>query len=272
MGTAIDYVREELRLLRVQVKLSQDDFGRGIGYSGSHVSSVETGGRPPTKEYMFAVDRAHDPAFDPQAGEGRFTRMLRELSKLEQTPSWLREWIELERDATLLRWYEPAFLPGLLQTEAYARGMMNNGLLLPDEIDHRVASRLDRQSVLTRDAPVPLVAVIDVMVLRRQVDGRPEIMREQLDHLVKMSELPHVQILVVPEDAAIYPGLQGGFILATVGDGSVVGHLDHQVRAQVVSQTEDLVTLQRTWEAVRDEALPRRQSLELIKEVAQTWT
>lgn len=272
MSTAIDYVREELRLLRIQVGLSQDDFGRGIGYSGSHVSSVETGGRPPTKEYMLAVDRAHDSAFDSEAAEGRFSRMLRELSKLEQTPSWLREWIELERDAVLLRWYEPAFVPGLLQTEAYARGMMNNGLLLPGQIDQRVASRLDRQAILTRDVPVPLVAVIDVMVLRRQVDRQPDIMREQLEHLVKMSELPHVQILVVPEEAGIYPGLQGGFILATLGDGSVVAHLDHQVRAQVVSQPDDLATLQRTWEAVRGEALPRRQSLELIKEVAQTWT
>ncbi len=129
MGSAVDYVREELRLLRMHLRLSQDDFGRGIGYSGSHVSSVETGGRPPTRDYMLSVDRAHDPAFDAEAGDGRFTRMLRELSKLEQTPAWLREWIELEREAALLRWYEPAFLPGLLQTETYARGTMNNGLL-----------------------------------------------------------------------------------------------------------------------------------------------
>ncbi|GGM41519.1 hypothetical protein GCM10011608_27800 [Micromonospora sonchi] len=272
MGSAVDYVREELRLLRVHLRLSQDDFGRGIGYSGSHVSSVETGGRPPTRDYMVSVDRAHDPAFDAEAGEGRFTRMLRELSKLEQTPAWLREWIELEREAALLRWYEPAFVPGLLQTETYARGMMNNGLLLPGQIDQMVASRLDRQAILTRDVPVPLVAIIDVMVLRRPVNQQPDIMREQLEHLVKMSELPHVQILVVPEEAGIYPGLQGGFIVATLGDGSLVAHLDHQVRAQVVSQTDDLATLQRTWEAVRSEALPRRQSLELIKEVAQTWT
>jgi transcriptional regulator with XRE-family HTH domain len=259
MSTAIDYVREELRLLRLQVGLSQDDFGRGIGYSGSHVSSVETGGRPPTKEYMLAVDRAHDSAFDSEAAEGRFSRML-------------REWIELEREAVLLRWYEPAYVPGLLQTEAYARATMSGNLQQPGEIDQRVASRLDRQAILTRDVPVPLVAVIDVMVLRRPAHRQPDIMREQLEHLVKMSELPHVQILVVPEEAGIYPGLQGGFILATLGDGSVVAHLDHQVRAQVVSQPDDLATLQRTWEAVRGEALPRRQSLELIKEVAQTWT
>ncbi len=272
MSNAIDYVREELRLLRAHLRLSQDEFGRVIGYSGSHVSSVETGGRPPTKDYMLAVDRAHDPAFDAEAAEGRFSRMLRELSKLEQTPSWLREWIELEREAALLRWYEPAFLPGVFQTEAYARATMNDGLLLPDQIEQRVASRLDRQEILTRDVPVPVVAVIDAMVLRRGINGQPDVKREQLEHLVKISELPHVQILVVPEETGIYSGLQGGFILATLSDGSVVAHLDHQVRAQIVNHTDDLTTLQRTWEAVRGEALPRRQSLELIKEAAQTWT
>ncbi|RKN42085.1 helix-turn-helix domain-containing protein [Micromonospora endolithica] len=266
MGTATDYVREELRLFRAAQELSQDDFGRVIGYSGSHVSSVETGGRPPTRDYMNAVDEAYKTG-------GRFARMLRELSKLDHTPAWLREWIEFEREATLLRWYEPAFVPGILQTEAYARATLTSGgLLLPDEIDQRVASRLDRQSILTREEPVPLVAVLDVMVLRRSLHDHPGVMPEQLEHLAKMAELPHAQILVVTEDAGVYPGLQGGFILATLGDGSVIAHLDHQVRAQVVNLADDLATLQRVWEAIRGEALSRRQSLKLIKEAAQTWT
>ncbi|TDC79548.1 XRE family transcriptional regulator [Micromonospora sp. KC606] len=269
MGSVTDYVVMELRLLRTTLGLSQEDFGRTIGYSASHVSSVETGGRPPTTDYALAVDRAHDPGCDRQQG-GRFTRMLRELSKVD--PEWLREWIGLEREATLLRWYEPAFVPGLLQTEAYARAMFATGLLPPDDVEQRVVSRLERQTIVTREVPTPLVAVLDAMVLRRQINGHASVMREQIDHLVKMAELPHVQILVVTEEAGVYPGLQGGFILATLGDGSVVAHLDHQVRAQVVNGADDLANLQRTWESTRGEALSRRQSLDLIKEAAQTWT
>jgi len=265
MGSATGYVIEELRLFRGSLGLSQDDFGRTIGYSGSHVSSVETGGRAPTKEYMRAVDGTH------RTGD-RFTRMLRELSKLDQTPAWLREWIEFERDATLLRWYEPAWVPGLFQTEEYARATLADNLLTAEEIEQRVASRLDRQTILTREHPVQLVAVIDVMVLRRPTTRHPGVMTEQLAHLVKLAELPNVQILVVTEEAGIYPGLQGGFIMASLGDGSVVAHLDHQVRAQVVNHTDDLAILQLTWEAIRGEALSRRQSLDLIKEAAQTWT
>ncbi|MEV4478585.1 helix-turn-helix domain-containing protein [Micromonospora coxensis] len=265
MGIATSYVLNELRLLRASLGLSQDDFGRRIGYSGSHVSSVETGGRPPTDGYMKAID-------DQFQLKDRFGRMLRELGQLDTTPTWLREWIEFEQEATLLRWYEPAWIPGLLQTEAYARLTLAHSLLTADEIEHRVASRLRRQTTITGDKPVQLVAVVDVMALRRPMSGHPGLMAEQLAHLRKMAELPHVQILVVTEDAGVYPGLQGGFILANLGDGSVIAHLDHQVRAQILSDADDLATLQRTWEVVRGEALSRRQSLELIEETAQTWT
>lgn len=269
MGSVMDYVMMELRLLRQTLGLSQEEFGRSIGYSASHVSSVETGGRSLTPDYAVALDRAYDPAFR-EGKDGRFGRMLRELSEFD--PDWLRQWIEYEQQAKLLRWYEPAWVPGLLQTEAYARATLSHNLLKPDEVEQRVHSRLGRQAILAGEQPVQLVAVIDVMVLRRPVVGQPGVMAEQVAHLAKMAELPHVQILVVPEEAGIYPGLQGGFILATLGDGSMVTHLDHQVRAQVVNGADDLATLQQTWEVVRGEALSRRQSLDLIKKAAQTWT
>lgn len=74
------------------------------------------------------------------------------------------------------------------------------------------------------------------------------------------------------EALGIYPGLQGGFILATLPDRMTVAQLDHQVRAQVVSDAGDLSVLQGLWEAIRGDALPRTQSIELIKEAAKTWT
>jgi transcriptional regulator with XRE-family HTH domain len=187
-------------------------------------------------------------------------------------PQWLRKWVDWEREAVALRWFEHAWVPGLLQTEAYARATLAHNLLTSNEIEERVASRLERSAILLSNKPVQLVAVIDVMVLRRPLKSHPAAMKEQLAHLAEMAELAHVQILVVGEDAGLYPGLQGGFILGTLGDGSVVAHLDHQVRAQVVDQTEDLVTLQQTWEAIRGEAFSRKQSLDLIKKAAQTWT
>ncbi|MGX7675347.1 helix-turn-helix domain-containing protein [Plantactinospora sp. DSM 117369] len=265
MGLVTEYVLAELRLFRAEQRLSQEEFGRKIGYSGSHVSSVETGQRPPTDEYMEKIDQAF------QTG-GTFSRMLKKLAKLDSTPAWLRDWIEFERLARLLRWYEPAFVPGLLQTESYARALLTGVHLPPEQVEQRVRSRLDRQAVLTVDNPPQCIFVIDAMVLRRPVRGHPSVMAEQLDHLVKCAELPNVQILVVPQEVGVYAGLQGGFILATLPDQSVVAHLDHQVRAQIVDRAEDLATLQGTWEAIRSEALPMVQSLELIREAAKEWT
>ncbi|MEU7617470.1 helix-turn-helix transcriptional regulator [Micromonospora rifamycinica] len=221
MGTATDYVLEELRLFRAALGLSQDDFGKGIGYSGSHVSSVETGGRAPTKEFMKAVDGHH------QTG-GRFQRMLERLGRLDAEPAWLREWIEFEREATTLRWFELAYVPGLLQTERYARATLAGGRFAPEDVDRIVASRLERQAILRRDRPPQLICVIDEAVLRRPV-----------------LEMP---------------------------DGERVAHADNQLTAQIVDTPTDVATLARTWEIVRNEALPRRQSIELIKEVAKSWT
>ncbi|MDG4788839.1 Scr1 family TA system antitoxin-like transcriptional regulator [Micromonospora sp. WMMD1102] len=200
MGLVTEYVLAELRLFRTEQRLSQEDFGRKIGYSGSHVSSVETSQRPPTDEYVQKIDDAF------QTG-GMFSRMLGKLAKLDSTPAWLRDWIEFERLARLLRWYEPAFIPGLLQTESYARATMAGMHLTPAQIDQRAQSRLERQTVLTADDPAQFVFVIDAMVLRRPVRGEPGVMAQQLQHLATVAELPHVQLLVVPKEVGLYPGI-----------------------------------------------------------------
>ncbi|WBB75143.1 helix-turn-helix transcriptional regulator [Micromonospora sp. WMMD1128] len=263
-GSWWDFIAGELRQARVRAGLSQEELARRINYSPSHVSGVETGQRPPKIDYLTAMDQALETG-------GLFLRMLRHASAADATPPWLRAWVDSEGEATLLRWYEPAYVPGILQTEAYARMTLAESLLTEEEIDKRVVSRLGRQGILTRAHPCPLIAVLDIMVLRRPLVEHTELMGQQLAHLVKMAALPSVQILVVPEEAGLYPALQGGFILATLSDGSVLAHLDHQVRAQVVNQSDDLASLQRKWEAVRGEALSRRESFDLIKEAAGSW-
>ncbi|WP_406075426.1 helix-turn-helix domain-containing protein [Micromonospora sp. NBC_01638] len=265
MGTATDYVLEELRLFRAGFGLSQDDFGRGIGYSGSHVSSVETGCRPPTKEYMRAVDAHHET-------NGRFQRMLERLAQLDAEPAWLREWIEFEREATTLRWFELAYVPGLLQTDRYARATLAGGRFDVEDIDRIVASRLERQSILQRPRPPQLIAVLDEAVLRRPVLDQPGLMAEQCEHLAQLATAEHIQVHIVPADAGMYLGMGGQFIIAEMPDGERVAYADNQLTAQIVDASADIAKLAKTWEVVRNEALPRRQSIELIKEVAKSWT
>ncbi|MFG1678178.1 helix-turn-helix transcriptional regulator [Micromonospora sp. NPDC049282] len=263
-GSWWDFIAGELRQARARAGLSQEDLARRINYSASHVSGVETGQRPPKADYLTAMDEALETG-------GLFLRMLRRASLTDGAPSWMRAWVDDERAATMLRWYEPAYVPGILQTEAYARMTLAESLLNEEEVDQRVTSRLGRQGIITGEHPCRLVAVVDVMVLRRPLVGHANLMGQQLAHLVKMAVLPHVQILVVPEEAGLYPSLQGGFILASLTDGSVAAYLDNQIRAQMMHQVEDIAALEACWEAVRGEALSRRQSLDLIREAASSW-
>ena len=205
------------------------------------------------------------------AGSGLLGRLLT-LARAEAAPPWLREWISVEREATLIRWFEPSLIPGLLQTEAYARAVLEwGGLLRPTEVEQRLSSRLDRQAILTAEKSPQFIALLDEAVLHRKV-GEPAVMVEQFEHLLRMAELPHVHVHVVPVGAGPHAGLAGPFILARGPEGSEVAHLDNQLYAHVTDSPEDVDSLQRKWEAVRGEALPHRASRDLIKELAKSWT
>lgn len=155
-----EFLVRELRQRRLAAGLTQEALGDRVHYSNTHVSAVETGTKPPKPDYLKAVDEAL------QTG-GILHNLWQDLVKDAGTPVWLREWIEYEREAVVLRWYEPAYVPGLLQTEAYARAALSNGWLSVDEVEQRVESRMARQSCLTRDPAPYLFVVLDEMVLKR---------------------------------------------------------------------------------------------------------
>ncbi|SCG71813.1 Scr1 family TA system antitoxin-like transcriptional regulator [Micromonospora halophytica] len=96
-------------------------------------------------------------------------------------------------------------------------------------------------------------------------------MIEQFEHLLRITELPHVNLHVVPADVGMHAGLAGAFILARTPDGGEVAHLDTPLRAHVTDRPDDVDSLQRRWENLRGEALPRRASRDLIKELAKSW-
>lgn len=187
-------------------------------------------------------------------------------------PAWFRPWVEIEREAVSLRWFELAWVPGLLQTEAYARATLSMESLTADEIDERATARVARQAILRRERPPLVIAVMDEAVLRRRVGDDGRIMREQCEHIAACGALPHVQVHVVPADTPMYLGLGGPFIMAEMPDGVCVAHEDGQVRAQIIDDTREIATLGRRWARIVGEALPRAQSLDLIRRAAASWT
>ncbi|RGC66564.1 hypothetical protein C5N14_22665 [Micromonospora sp. MW-13] len=187
-------------------------------------------------------------------------------------PVWFRRWADIEREALSLRWFELAWVPGLLQTEAYARATLAGEALTARELDDLVSARLARQAVLHRDRPPLLAAVIDEGVLHRTAGGDRDMMRAQCEHLAECAQLPAVQVHIVPATTGMYGGLGGPFILADMPDGTRLSHVDGQIKAQILDQSADIATLDRRLARITGEALPRAQSLDLIRKAAASWT
>ncbi|MEV4629196.1 helix-turn-helix transcriptional regulator [Micromonospora sp. NPDC049523] len=260
-----EYLLRELRRRRKAAGLTQIELGKKTFCSDTVISGIETGTKPVTVEHLELVDTALETG-------GYFVTLWEEMVKDDAAPVWFREWIEIERAARALRWYEPAFVPGLLQTEAYARATLTGERLTADAADQLVRTRIDRQSILHGDLPPLFVAVLDESILYRSAYGNRPLMAEQLLHLETCAALPHVQIHIIPTAVGMHPGLAGAFILADLVDGSAAAHADNQLAARIVGSAVEVATLAGRWERLRGITLPVDQSLELIKKAAASWT
>lgn len=263
--TARAFFARELRRAREATGLSQEAVANALYVSTSLVAKWENGSRTPQPGVVNRLVELLE------ASEV-LVRLLDELVSLELVEDWFREWVSYEQSATSLRWYEPLLVPGLLQTRDYVRAVLRTGTsLTAEEIEQQVAVRFARQEILSRGQPPQLIAIIDEGVLRRPVGGAA-VMHEQLMHLAKLAEYPRLRVQVIPLSAGMYEGLRGPFILADFdGTGDAV-YLDTAYRGVVVERAPEVAAVKRVWEALSSEALPRQQSLDLIVEVAQTWT
>ncbi|MFY1693651.1 helix-turn-helix domain-containing protein [Plantactinospora sp. WMMB782] len=254
----------ELRRLRTAAGLSQEALGERIRYSASLVAGVEQCRRPPREEFTLRCD-------DALGADGLLLR-IRSAILRESLMPWFREWVTIEQEATALCSFEPLVVPGLLQTERYARALHEGASqLVGDEMEQQVAARLARQEILRRDSPPQLVAVLDYTALERPVGG-PDVMREQLRHLLEVAARPRIHLHVVPKGVGAYPGLNGAFVIATPPEGGDVAYLDNQLQGTIVERTADVHSMRQTWESVRAEAMPHGATLTLISEAAKSWT
>ncbi|MGW4467541.1 helix-turn-helix domain-containing protein [Micromonospora sp. NPDC004704] len=259
------FVVREIRLARMLAEQTQEQFAKRCSFSPSHVSAVENGTRPPTIEFIRAVDRG-------LRNGGLFERLWKELGGLDVVPTWVRERAEMERESTMLRWYEHSWVPGLLQTEAYVRAVYAcNDRISPEEAERRITDRMERQRILDGENLSLLVAALDESVLHRPVGG-PKVMHEQVLHLAKLAaEHPRVRLHVVPSSAGAYSGLDGQFVMARLASGEEVAYLDNQLQGQVATRKLEIAEVRDAWEAILGEALTPQQSIDKLMEVAETW-
>lgn len=251
-----------LKHLRAKGGMTQEGLAARLNVSTSLIAKFETGRLIPMPDTAQHIDEVFDSGTLVQetAAEARKTAPAEE---------WFRPWVDIEEHATLLRCWELDLVPGLLQTEEYARALLTDAGSVRD-VEDALSGRLARQQILFREEdPVYLVAVLDESVLRREIGG-PEVMREQLLALIEAGERPNVSVQVVPA-GRVHPGLNGSFVVAVV-DGRTVGFIDGPLDGTVVESADGTARLDRVWERIRRYALPVDQSREIIMKVAEQWT
>ncbi|MFF9685465.1 Scr1 family TA system antitoxin-like transcriptional regulator [Streptomyces sp. NPDC014623] len=252
----------ELRHRREAAGLSQEDLGAPLFVSGSFIGQLEAGTRRMQADQAQKLDEVLD------AG-GFFTRNCAALKK-SKYPDHFAEAAEAERLATAIREYAPLLIPGLLQTEAYARAVFRayQPTATEDVIDDLVAARLERAQLLS-DPTTPLLwAVLDEAVLRRRVGG-PGVMAEALRHVVGLARRHRAIVQVLPFSAGAHAALDGGLKLMSFPDAPPLAYLDGLGSGQLLDEPSMVRKYELTYDLLVASALSPETSLALIRSVAE---
>ncbi len=185
-------------------------------------------------------------------------------------PSWFQAYLGLEAAAALIRTYELQFVPGLLQTEEYARAvvLLGHSRAAATEIDRRVTLRMRRQEVLHGEDPPRLWAVVDEAALRRPIGGAA-VMRQQLSALIEATRLPNVRLQVVPFAAGGHAAAGGAFSILRFGDQELpdVVYIEQLTSALYLDKREDLEFYALAMERLCVEAEPPERTPELLGQI-----
>ena len=250
----------QLRLLREREGLTRSEFGARVGYGQDQIASVELGRRIPTPELIDKADEVLGAGGVLQAMKGEVARA--------RYPAFFRDAARLEAEAVELHVYANQAVPGLLQTEEYARAVftMMRPPLNEDIVEQRVAARLARQSVFTK-RPVPLMSfVIDESVLRRPIGGR-DVLRGELEQILLVGHRRTVEIQVLPLDQEENAGLAGPFILTEAVDGRRIAYVEVQNVSHVHTERHLVRGLEAKYGTLRAQALTPRESLAYIEKL-----
>lgn len=265
----------ELRRLREAAELTIDEVGEKLECSASKVSRIETG-------HVGVTPRDARDMLELYGITGDEQEALVQLAREARKRGWWQAYNEvftgafvgLEADASSLRAFQALLVPGLLQTEQYARGVIR--AMRPDaaeaDIERRVAARMARQQLLQDTAPPEYWAVIDEAVVHRVVGGSAG-MAEQLTRLVELAQSPHVTVQVVPFGAGAHPGMEGPFLILGFPeqvDPDVV-YVDSTSSGLYLEMAADVRRYSLMFDHLRAAALKPDDSIELIAEAGEKY-
>ncbi|MFB6990302.1 helix-turn-helix domain-containing protein [Streptomyces sp. NPDC056178] len=268
---------QELRRLRELKGMTAEEVAERLLVSQSKISRLENGRRSISQRDVRDLCGVYE------VEDHRIVDSLMQMAKDSRQQGWWHAfgdipysvYIGLETDAESLRVYEPQVVPGLLQTRSYAEALINGALpeAPPSEIDKRVKVRARRQDRITDpEHPLRLWAVIDESALHRLVGGR-QVMIEQLEQLVELSQLPHVTVQVLPFDMGAHPGINGQYAILEFPDAadSSVVYIEGVTSDLYLEKSNDVQRYSVMYEHLRAQALNVEQTRHFISDIAKKY-
>ncbi|XUL88269.1 helix-turn-helix domain-containing protein [Streptomyces galilaeus] len=258
---AAQYFAEVLRLLRTAAGLSQNELGDLMAYSGAAVSAVETCAKPATDGFIDGAESALD--------AGGIVAAAKKYLRLERYPEHFQGFVQLEQEALSVSSYCTQLIDGLLQTEAYARAVLECAFppLEEDEIDELALARVERKALLERKPRCVVSVVLEESALRRRVGGR-EVMRAQYEHLLTYAKRPNVVIQVMAMDTVEHAGLQGQMKVIETPEQTTLVYMEGNGHSTLVSKPEEVGILSRRYAMISRQALRPEESVALIEKLA----
>ncbi|MCB5908246.1 helix-turn-helix domain-containing protein [Streptomyces pinistramenti] len=254
----------ELRHQREKANLSQDELGAALFVSGSFIGQLEAGTRRMLPEYAARIDEI-------LGTDGYFTRNCEAATK-SKYPDHFAEAAEAEAIAVSIKEYAPQLIPGLLQTEAYARAVFRAYQPTATEsvIDELVVARLERARLLD-DPTTPLMwAVLDEAVLRRATGGR-KVMAEALQHIAALIRRHRIIVQVLPFDAGAHASLEGTLKLMRFPDAPPLSYLQGLGTGQLVDDPARVAQYELSYDLLAASALSPEMSLAMIESMAEAF-
>ncbi|MGW7520590.1 helix-turn-helix domain-containing protein [Streptomyces sp. NPDC054796] len=259
------YVGEIARILRKHLKMTQDNVGEELGYTGAAVSAMETGVQPGSEKMLKGMDRV-------LLGGAPVFEASMKYARRDKYPSQFRDFAPLEQRAAVLSSYQAVVVDGLFQTEEYARALIAGGFpVLPEQrVEELVEARLARRALFDREPTALVELIVEESVLRRPI-GSEEIMRGQMHSLAQDAQRRNVTLQVLPPDCGLsteHVGAYGSMKLLETTDHDHLVYLEPQEESLLISDPAKVSRYAQRYAKIRSQALSPRDSLGLIEQLA----
>lgn len=257
-ASAVKMVGSLVGVFRRAAGLTQVALAERVGVDEETIASIEQGRRSLKEDLAALLDELLDT-------KGALCVALANMPEIDLFPRWAETYIDLEQEALALSSFENQALPGLLQTPAYARSIFLNEVpaLTEDEIEQRVAARIERQGILRRKVPPTATFIISEMTLVDRLGG-DEVYQEQLRQLGEWAALPGITLQVMPMGRDFHAGLSGPFVLIETVDHQRLAYVEGQRKGWMIAEPDEVSVLERKYAMLRTQALNPQESRGLL--------